>query len=195
MVPAGGDTQHSAHRGPLVLGSVRSHELEDLPGAVPVSRANPCRGFLQNLPLLAKPAILPAQPPQLLALGARQTVLATPFIAVRLTDPVAHRLRRALELASQLSGRATRPHQSDAHTIWRRYSGAQGGTSFCHRDPSSAQWSGVHESGATPGTCRTAAGPRRRGAERRVGAPCRRCSRPEGASSCAASANDEVPRP
>ena len=70
-----------------------------------------------------------------------------------------------------------------------------GGTSLCHRDTSSAQWSGVHESGATPGTCRTGAGPRRRGAERRVGAPCRRCSRPEGASSCAASANDEVPRP
>ena len=57
-------------------------------------------------------------------LGARQTVLATPFIAVRLTHPVAHRLRRALELASQLPGRATCPHQSDAHTIWRRYSGA-----------------------------------------------------------------------
>ena len=33
-------------------------------------------------------------------------------------------LRRALELASQLPGRATCPHQSDAHTIWRRYSGA-----------------------------------------------------------------------
>ena len=64
------------------------------------------------------------RPPQLLALGARQTVLATLFIAVRLTHPVAHRLRRALELASQLPGRATCPHQSDAHTIWRRYSGA-----------------------------------------------------------------------
>ena len=95
--------------------------------------------------------VLPAQPPQLLALGACQTVLATPFIAVRLTDSVAHLLRRALELASQLPGRATRPHQGDAHTIWRRYSLRRaGGTSFCHRDTSSAQWSGVHQNGATP---------------------------------------------
>ena len=80
--------------------------------------------LFQNLALLAKRTILPAKTAQLLALGARQTVLATPFTAVRLTHPVAHRLRRALELASQLPGRATRPHQSDAHTIRRRYSGA-----------------------------------------------------------------------
>ena len=76
---------------PTVLGhcssSVRSHEIEDPPGAVPVSRANPCHGFLQNLPLLAKLAILPAKTAQLLTLGARQTVLATTCIAVRLTDP------------------------------------------------------------------------------------------------------------
>ena len=44
-----------------------------------------------------------------------------------------------------------RPHQGDAHTIRRRYSGAQGGRSFCHRDTSSAQYSGVHQNGATPG--------------------------------------------
>ena len=116
--------RHPAHRGHLVPGSVRSHELEDFPGTVPVSRANPCRGFSWNLSLLAKLAILPAQPPQLLALGARQTVLATTFIVFRLTNPVADRLRRVLELPSQLPGRAARPHQGDAHTIWRRYSGA-----------------------------------------------------------------------
>ena len=125
MVPAGGDTQHPAHRGHPVLGSV------SLLTSPKTSRA-PCRSpertraaaFFRISRSLAKLAILPAQPPQLLALGARQSVLATPFIAVRLTHPVAHRLRRALELPSQLPGRATCPHQSDAHTIWRRYSGA-----------------------------------------------------------------------
>ena len=40
IVPAGGDTQHPAHRGCPVGGSVHSHEIEDLPGTVPVSRAN-----------------------------------------------------------------------------------------------------------------------------------------------------------
>ena len=50
--------------------------------------SEPSRGFSWNFPLLAKPAILSAQSPQLLALGARRTVLATPFIALRLTHPV-----------------------------------------------------------------------------------------------------------
>ena len=98
--------------------------------------------------------VLPAQPPQLLALGACQTVLATPFIAVRLTDSVAHLLRRALELASQLPGRATRPHQGDAHTIWRRYSAAQGerlsaiGTPPLHNGQGSTKTGQLHLVGA-----------------------------------------------
>ena len=40
VVPAGGDTQHPAHRGHRMFGLVRPHEPEDLPGTVPVSRAN-----------------------------------------------------------------------------------------------------------------------------------------------------------
>ena len=44
-VPAGGDAQHSAHRGHPMMGLIRLHELEDLPGIVPVSRANQAAAF------------------------------------------------------------------------------------------------------------------------------------------------------
>lgn len=60
---------------------------------------------------------------------------------------VADRLRRALGLPSQLPGRATRSDQSDQPApVLRRV----GPTSSCHQDTSSAQGSGVHESGGAP---------------------------------------------
>ena len=45
VVPAGGDAQHSAHRGHPMMGLIRLHELEDLSGIVPVSRANQAAAF------------------------------------------------------------------------------------------------------------------------------------------------------
>ena len=130
VVPAGGDAQHSAHRGHPMMGLIRLHELEDLSGIVPVSRANQAAAFFNILALFAKLAVLAAKPPHLLELQTRQTVLTTARVAVRLTYPIADRRSRALELASQLTGRAARANQSDAHTIWRRYSGAYGGCFF-----------------------------------------------------------------
>ena len=47
VVPAGGDVQHPAHRDHPVMGLVRLHELEDLPGTVPVSRANQAAAFFK----------------------------------------------------------------------------------------------------------------------------------------------------
>ena len=49
-----------------MMGLVRLHELEDLPGIVPVSRANQAAAFLKYLALFAKLAVLAAKPPQLL---------------------------------------------------------------------------------------------------------------------------------
>ena len=45
VVPAGGDTQHPAHRGHPMMSLIRPHELEDLPGTEPVSRANQAAAF------------------------------------------------------------------------------------------------------------------------------------------------------
>ena len=45
VVAAGGDVQHSAHRGDRVGGLIRSHELEDFSGTEPVSRANQAAAF------------------------------------------------------------------------------------------------------------------------------------------------------
>ena len=45
-VPAGGHARHSAHRGRPMMGLIRLHELEDLPGIGPVSRANQAAAFL-----------------------------------------------------------------------------------------------------------------------------------------------------
>ena len=75
-------------------------------------------------------AVLATKLAQLLELQTRQPVLTTPLVSIRLAHPVADRRRGALELTGQLPGRAARANQSDAHTIWRRYSGAYGGCFF-----------------------------------------------------------------
>ena len=64
---------------------------------------------IQYLTLFAELAILTTKTAQLLAPGPRHAVLATAFIATRLADPAAERGRRALEVPSELSGRAARP--------------------------------------------------------------------------------------
>ena len=45
IVPAAGDTQHPAHRGQLMIGLIRFHELEDFGGIELVSRANQAVAF------------------------------------------------------------------------------------------------------------------------------------------------------
>ena len=45
VVAAGGDLQHSAHRGDRVAGLANSHEPEDFLGTVPVSRDNQAAAF------------------------------------------------------------------------------------------------------------------------------------------------------
>ena len=75
VVPAGGDPQQPAHRGDGIEGPVGSHELEDPDGIEPVCLREPGRGFCQYLALLAQPAVLTPEPPQLLALGTGQAVM------------------------------------------------------------------------------------------------------------------------
>ena len=47
VISAAGDPQHPAHRRHTVIGLVRLHELEDLPGTVTVSRANQAAAFFR----------------------------------------------------------------------------------------------------------------------------------------------------
>ena len=113
VVPAGGDAQHSAHRSHPMMGLVRLHELEDLPGIVPVSRANQAATLFYFFALFAKLAVLAAKPAQLLELGTRQAILTTSLVAVRLRYPVADRRSGALKLACQCLRRCRTAH------IWR----------------------------------------------------------------------------
>ena len=167
IVPAGGDTQHPAHRGYPVDGPVRSHELEDLPGTIPVSRANQAAALFRIcLPSTDKKVAIPAlreagdspdaaaatprarhssdRPrddlhrdwPDAPSCGSPATSIRTVYLR-QTTKPL---------FASQLPGRATRPHQlHHLATVLRRVRRM----SFCHPDTSSAQWSGVHKIGAT----------------------------------------------
>ena len=71
----------------------------------------PGRGFCQYLALLAQPAVLVPEPPQLLALGTGQAVMSATLVPVGLADPVADRLSGWLKLPSQLLRRAARANQ------------------------------------------------------------------------------------
>ena len=82
VVPAGGAAQHPAHRGHSMIGLVHFHEFEDLPGTVPVSRANP---------LFTNQAVLPPKPTQLLAFRCRQAGLTTTLVPIRWPHPAAYR--------------------------------------------------------------------------------------------------------
>jgi len=119
-----------------MIGLVRLHEREDLPGIVPVSRANQAAAFFQDLSLLAKPTHFSTKLPQLLELRTLQPVLTTALVALGLTYPVADRRNGALELASQLPGHAARANQlNHLAPILRRVTQS----SPQHPDTSSAQ--------------------------------------------------------
>ena len=79
--------------------------------------------------------------------GARHTVISTPFVALGLTHPVANHPSTAPKLVCQLPIRATRPYQINRlapvlwHTRWM---------SRCHGNTSYAQSEGIEKSGSTP---------------------------------------------
>jgi len=107
---AGGDAQHSTHRGNGIDGPIRPHELESLSGTVPVSRANQAAAFLDLALQLERP-VLATQMAQLISLLRRQTIRATARIQVGLLDPRPNRLLRWLKLPGQLAELSTRPIQ------------------------------------------------------------------------------------
>ncbi len=67
-----------------MMGLVRLHEREDLPGIVPVCRANLSRGFCWYFSLLSKLTVLPTELPQLLELRTCQSVFTLTFLATAL---------------------------------------------------------------------------------------------------------------
>ena len=152
MAPARGDTEHSGHRGDTVAGLIRSDELERLAGTESASRANPGRGFCQYLALFAQPAVLTTNTAKLLALGARQPVVE---VGPRRGRPGRTQLRpvtngpvRALELAGELSNRASRAGQlhhlmAKLGRVWQVGSRHRG-FSF-----PKAKGFGIHQSGST----------------------------------------------
>jgi hypothetical protein len=105
------------------------------------------RGFCQYLALLAQPPILTAQPPQLLALQRRQTVIAPALVAIGLGHPVANRLCRRFKLPSELF-RVT-PGSNQLYHLPAK-SRRIGTTSLTHRVHLLLKGLRVHEIGSTP---------------------------------------------
>ena len=132
--------RHPAHHDPLVCGSVRSHELEDLPGTVPVSRANQAAALFRiRLPSADKKIAIPA-----LREADDSPAAATPHARHSSDRPRGdlHRDRpdapscgppaepsklstfgRQQNRYSRASSPGVRPARTNS-TIWRRYSGA-----------------------------------------------------------------------
>src|SRR5437867_817913 len=110
----------------------------------------PGRGFPKKLPLFAEGTVLATQPHQLLAFLGRQTVGAVAFVEIGLADPVPDRLRRRLELPSQVLGRLPSTHQLDQATAKLRRVRRWWCGLLRHRGDLRPQWSGVHETRATP---------------------------------------------
>ena len=78
------------------------------------------------------------------------SLVTTALVAIGLAHPVANRRNGALELASQLPGRAARSDQLDHLTpVLRRVSGM----CFRHLNTSSTHSEGVHQNGSTPVKC------------------------------------------
>ena len=127
VVPAGGHPQHSAHRGHPMMGLVRLHEREDLPGIVPVSRANQAAAFLKSR--------APRE-----ADGSHSAAAAVPQALNSSDRP--HDVPRRGPLGAPNGGAPTRSTQTrgpaprrarpvrTSSTLWRRYSGAYGGCFF-----------------------------------------------------------------
>ncbi len=88
VVSAGGDTQHSAHRGHR--GSVpgwpsRIRRSGWHRAGLP---SEPGRGFCQNFPFLAQPPDFPSQAGQLIPLDRCQALMAQTVVAIGLLHPV-----------------------------------------------------------------------------------------------------------
>ena len=107
----------------------------------------PGRGFCQDVPFLAQPAILSPQPLQLGAILQGHTVTAARNFPISLGDPVPERLRRRLILPRQFLRRAPGTHQLDhlapeLRRIRRSCS--------WHRGLLLPKLRGVHENGSSP---------------------------------------------
>jgi hypothetical protein len=72
MIAAGGDTQHSAHRGDWIIGLAITHQPEPFGGIAFVSRANQAAAFERISRSSRSLAVLTPQPAQLLALRRRR---------------------------------------------------------------------------------------------------------------------------
>ena len=157
VVPAGGDAQHSAHRGHPMMGLVRLHELEDLPGIVPVSRANQAAAFLNIcLPSADKKIAIRALRE---AGGSRGEAAAAPRVLNSSNRPHDGPRPGQLDAPSCKSpGQSTRilglAHRACDPFEPTRPSGADTPArtvdGFSTSDTSSAKCQGVHQSGSTP---------------------------------------------
>ena len=129
-----------------MMGLIHAHELEDLPGTVPVSLANQAAAFFK----ISRSSRSWRFSRRSRRSSSRSTVVRPSSRRPSSRSACRTQLRiacaRALVLASQLPGRATRVHQLNHLTpVLRRV----GRMTSRHSDTSFAQYSGVHQSGAT----------------------------------------------
>jgi hypothetical protein len=108
----------------------------------------PCPTVSEDLALFPQDAILPAQPPQLLAFLRGHAIGPLALIPVGLDDPVANGGGRRFEFSRELLGRPPRAHELDhpapkLRWIWWTCSG--------HRwTPPPPRGNSVHQTGSTP---------------------------------------------
>jgi hypothetical protein len=112
IVPAGGDTQDAAHGGDRMDGLMCRHELESLDGIVLVSRANQAAAFDR----IARSSRSWRTSRRSRRSSSRSSVVS-PSVRARVKGcvlhPVADRLRRGFELASQFFRRSSLTDQLD----------------------------------------------------------------------------------
>src|SRR4051794_19161897 len=108
------------------------------------------RGFFQQVALHPQNAVLGAQPPQLVALGGRQPVLAPASVQVGLAHPIADDLAGAAQILAELVRRA--PAFADQADGFAPEFGRVGRMTLRHVDSLRGiipKRSGVHQSEAT----------------------------------------------
>ena len=146
VVPAGGDAQHPAHRGHPMIGLVCLHEIEDLPGTVPVSRANQAAAFFR---------ISRSSRSWRFSRRSRRNSSRSVVVKPSSRSPSSRsacrtqlRIAEAEHSNSRASSPGVRPPRT-SFTICCRYSAAYDGYFFDIRTPP-AHSLGVHQIGSTP---------------------------------------------
>ncbi len=150
VVPAGGDAQHPAYRSHPMFGLIRLHEFEDLPGTVPVSRANQAAAFFRISRSSRSWRFSRRSRPS----SSRSTVVNPS--SRRPSSRSACRTQLRIAPAEHSNSRANsvgvRPPRTNS-TICCRYSAANDRTFFDIRTPP-AHSLGVHQIGSTPTSVR-----------------------------------------